>query len=83
MDKLDVGLREKFKKFHDAYEWAHARLTATGASEAVIAYEVWEEAQRSVHLSPAELRLYKQLVAMHSVNGGELFGTGEDPGGGR
>jgi hypothetical protein len=78
MDKLGGGLREKFKQFHDAYEWAHSRLTAAGASEAVIAYEVWEEAQKAVPLTPAELRLYKQLVAMHSVNGGELFGTDSD-----
>jgi hypothetical protein len=75
MSELSTGLREKFKQFHDAYEWAHARLTATGASEAVIAYDVWEEAQKAVPLTPAELRLYKQLVAMHSVNGGELFGS--------
>jgi len=39
----------------------------------VIAKRVWEEAAAAVPLEPDELLLYKKLVAMHSVNGGELF----------
>jgi hypothetical protein len=41
----------------------------------VVANEVWRAAEREVPLTPDELRLYKKLVALRSVNGGDLFGN--------
>jgi hypothetical protein len=72
---LTPELRDKFLKFHDVYESTRAKLEESGASGAVIAQAVWDAAQQAVPLTPAELRRYKLLVAMHSVNGGELFGN--------
>jgi hypothetical protein len=40
-----------------------------------IAAEPWKAAEEAEPLTPEELTLYKKLVAMHSVNGGELFGV--------
>jgi hypothetical protein len=70
---LTPELREKFLRFHQAYEFARVKLEASGASGHTIARTVWEEALREEFLSLDELKLYKKLVAMHSVNGGELF----------
>jgi hypothetical protein len=78
MDTLTIGLREKFLRFRQAYETARERIEAAGAAGHIIASLPWEEALKEVPLHPAELRLYKQLVAMHSVNGGELFGNDDD-----
>ena len=73
MDHLTAGLREKFQQFHEVYEYNRERLTAEGIGGALLAGSVWVESLREIPLGPAELRLYKQLVALHSVNGGELF----------
>jgi hypothetical protein len=75
--KLDLTpeLRDKFLRFREVYEFTQAKLEESGASGAVISQKVWEAAQEAVPLMPDELRQYKLLVAMHSVNGGELFGN--------
>ena len=39
----------------------------------MIASQTYAAANREVPLTPAELRLYKMHVAVHNVNGGELF----------
>ena len=74
MDNLTNPLKEKFLLFHDIYEQTREHLLSKGVSGAVLASEVWEISLRELPLAPEELRLYKQLIAMHSVNGGELFG---------
>lgn len=73
MDELTPALRERFLRFHVVYEYHREQLEASGASGQVIAREVWELALHDEFLSLDELKLYKKLVAMHSVNGGELF----------
>jgi hypothetical protein len=73
MNPLTNSLRDKFLKFHDIYEQNRERLDEEGVSGAVLSSLVWELSQREVPLASDELHLYKKLVAMHSVNGGELF----------
>ena len=68
-------MRDKFLKFHDVYEQNRERLDDEGVSGAVLSSQVWELSLRVVPLSSDELLLYKKLVAMHSVNGGELFAS--------
>ena len=68
-------LRAKLLAFREVYLETELRLTQEEAQAAVIARAVWSEAQSAVPLTPAELKLYKFLIAMHSVNGGELFGN--------
>ena len=74
MLELTPELRERFLRFRDAYEHTKAKLEADDASGYVIAGGTWEAALKEVPLTPDELKLYRKLVAMHSVNGGELFG---------
>ena len=78
MADLTPELREKFLKFKEKYEHAESRLQAADASGAVISKDTWESALAEVPLTPEELKLYRKLVAMHSVNGGELFAIGEN-----
>ncbi|MEO8650109.1 MAG: hypothetical protein ABI539_13170 [Acidobacteriota bacterium] len=73
MNELTPELREKFLKFRTAYQEIESSLILAGASGSFIATQVWESAGQLVPLTPDELHLYKSLVAMHSVNGGELF----------
>ena len=68
-------LRRKFLRFREVYELTSARLRDEGASGSVIADQTYAAALREVTLTAAELRLYKMHVALHSVNGGELFGA--------
>jgi hypothetical protein len=73
MIEITPALREKFLRFHEAYEFARAKLKDEGASGAVIAVKVWKAAEREVPLTPDELHLYKRHIALQSVNGGILF----------
>jgi hypothetical protein len=73
MNGLTNSLRLKFLQFHDVYEQNRERLHAEGSSVTVLASEVWELSLRQVPMASDELLLYKKLVAMHSVNSGELF----------
>lgn len=66
-------LRAKFLAFREVYLATEQRLTEEEAQAAVIARTVWIEAQAAVPLTPDELKVYKFLTAMHSVNGGEIF----------
>jgi hypothetical protein len=78
ISSLTPELREKFLRFHEVYEMTRLELEESGASEAVIANQVWKAAQREVPLAPDELHRYKLLVALQSVNGEELFGNDRD-----
>jgi hypothetical protein len=49
-----------------------------GAAGHVVASRPWDEAIAEVPVASGELKLYKLLVALHAVNGGELF-RNEDP----
>jgi hypothetical protein len=71
--KLTADLREKFLAFREAYLAAEERMIEDEVQQVLIARMTWEEALAAVPLAPDELMLYKKLVAMHSVNGGELF----------
>lgn len=73
MDELTPELRERFLQFRSVYQFHYGRLEASGAQGAVIAQDSWTLSLAEVRLEPDELKLYKKLVAMHSVNGGELF----------
>jgi len=73
MVEITPELREKFLRFHEAYEFTRARLKEEGASGAVIAVKVWQAAQSDVPLTPEEMHLYKRHIALQSVNGGILF----------
>ena len=74
---MDLGLspelRRKFLRFREVYEFTFARLQDEGASGSLIANQTYAAALREVPLTATELRLYKMHVALHSVNGGELF----------
>jgi hypothetical protein len=78
MANITPELREKYLRFHEAYEFARAKLKEEGASGAVIAAKVWEAAQMEVPLSPEDLRLYKRHIALQSVNGGILFAVDDE-----
>lgn len=71
--KLTNDLREKFLAFREAYLAAEQRMIEDEVQQVLIARMTWEEALAEVSLAPDELKLYKKLVAMHSVNGGEIF----------
>ena len=73
---LTPALRKRFLRFNEAYHYHRDRLTASGASGSVIARDCWTLALRDEFLSLDELKRYKMLVALHSVNGGELFALG-------
>lgn len=68
-------LRAKFLAFREVYLATEQRLKDEEAQAAVIARTVWIEAHAAVPLAPDELKVYKFLTAMHSVNGGEIFGN--------
>ncbi|MEP6945879.1 MAG: hypothetical protein ABJA02_08185 [Acidobacteriota bacterium] len=68
-------LRTRFLRFREVYVATEERLTEEDAQAAVIARTVWIEAMAAVPLTRDELKVYKFLTAMHSVNGGELFGN--------
>ena len=74
MHELTPELRDKFLRFREVYEHNRIKLEESGASGKVVAAEVWKAALEAVPLTADELRTYKSLIAMHSVNGGELFG---------
>lgn len=76
MDELTPALRAKFLKFREVYEFEHARLVAAEVKGWRLAQGPWKAARSVVPLTLEEDRLYKKLVAMHSVNGGELFALG-------
>ena len=78
MQPITPELRARFLRFREAYEHARAKLTEEGAAGHVVASRPWEVALAEVPLTPEELKRYKMLVALHSVNGGELFGNMED-----
>jgi hypothetical protein len=73
MATLTPELREKFFEFLAVYEFTKFKLESEGHSGGYIANEVWRAAQAAVPLAPDELKLYKKLVALHSVNGGDIF----------
>jgi hypothetical protein len=74
VDKLAPELREKFLRFREVYEHNRIKLEESGASGKVVAAEVWKAALAEVPLADEELHIYKMHVALHSVNGGDLFG---------
>lgn len=76
MQEVTSALRLLFIAFRESYLAAEQRMIEENVQAAVIAVKVWEEALSAVPLTPSELILYKKLVAMQSVNGGELFGIG-------
>ena len=76
MDELTAELKEKFRRFHELYEINHQRLIDEGVTGAVLSGDVWQRTLLEMPLTSNELLLYKQLVAMHSVNGGDLFSDG-------
>ena len=78
MAKLPPDLRKKFFEFHDAYEFARECLLADGASGSFLAEETWRLALDEVPLTPKELQTYKLMIAMRSVNGGELFADDDE-----
>ena len=78
MIEITPALREKFLRFHEAYEFARAKLKDEGASGAVIAVKVWKAAEQEVPLTPDELHLYKRHIALQSVNGGILFAIDDE-----
>jgi hypothetical protein len=71
--KVSPELRARFLAFREVYLATEQRLIEEEAQAAVIARAVWREAQTAVPLTPEELKIYKFLTAMHSVNGGEIF----------
>ena len=71
--RVSPELRVKYLAFREVNIAAEQRLTEEDAQAAVIARTVWLEAQSAVPLTPNELKIYKFLTAMHSVNGGEIF----------
>lgn len=73
MKELDPQLKSQFERFREIYLSVERRLTDEGASAALIAQETYRVAMLAVPLTAAELKLYKMLVAIHSVNGGKLF----------
>lgn len=73
---MTPGLRERFLRFREVYEARRLELLDGQASGRLVATEPYRAAQDAVPLSMEELHLYKKLVAMHSVNGGELFALG-------
>ncbi len=73
--KVSPKLRAKFLAFREVYLVIEQRLTEEEAHAAVIARTVWVEAQSAIPLDPDELKVYKFLTAMQSVNGGEPFGS--------
>jgi hypothetical protein len=73
VDKLTPELRDRFRRFHEVYEYNRIKLEKSGASGKVVAAEVWKAALNELPLSTEDLHLYKMHVALHSVNGGELF----------
>ena len=73
MGNITPELQGKFLRFREVYEFTLEKLQQEGASGSVVAVKVWEAAQQEVPLTPKELRIYKMHVALHSVNGGELF----------
>ena len=75
MQKITPELRDRFLRFREVYESTRDRLIAEGASGHIVASRPWDAAVKAVPLEPWELKLYKQLVAMNAVNGGELFGN--------
>ena len=75
MRQISLELRTKFLKFREVYEFARSRLVDEGAAGHVVASRPWDQALAEVPLTAEELKLYKLLVALHSVNGGELFGN--------
>lgn len=78
MQILTSDLRVKFLAFREAYEHELARLLEREVKGTALAKLPYQQAQLEVPLTPSELHLYKKLVALHSVNGGELFGIGDD-----
>ena len=78
MIEITPALRERFLRFHEAYEFARGRLKKEGASGAVVAARVWNEAQREVPLTPEELHTYKRHIVLQSVNGGILFALDDE-----
>jgi hypothetical protein len=70
---LTPELRTRFLHFREAYETRRLKMIEDGAHGYEIAAVPWKAAQEAEPLTPDELRLYKKLVAMHSVNGGEIF----------
>ena len=53
-------------------------MVAEGTQGLVIAKRVWSIALNEVPLTAEELYLYKRMVAIHSVNGGELFSDDQE-----
>ena len=74
MHELTPELRDKFLRFREVYEHNRIKLEESGASGKVVAAEAWKAALAEIPLTDEELHVYKLRVALHSVNGGELFG---------
>jgi len=80
MREISPERRAKFLRFREVYEFHRAKLIEQGAAGHVVASRPWDAALAEVPLTPEELKRYKMLVALHSVNGGELFGNEETAG---
>src|SRR4051794_11180140 len=72
MPKMTPYRRECFEKFHAIYTEAKTRLEEEAAAGNLHDL-AWREAQTKAPLLDSEIPLYKKLVAIHSVNGGQLF----------
>lgn len=73
MKEPDPTLKALFEQFREICVSVGEKLELEGASAALIAQETYRVALLAVPLTAAELKLYKMLVAIHSVNGGVLF----------
>jgi hypothetical protein len=77
LPKMTPYRRERFLKFHAIYTEAKTRLEesdATGNTHEL----AWREAQKKEPLLESEIPFYKKLIALHSVNGGQLFSAEAD-----
>ena len=80
MRQITPELRERFLLFQKIYEHTLQSLIAEDAAIDVLAARPWETAMEAVPLEPWEIKLYEQLFATHSVNGGVLSGNAEEIG---
>jgi hypothetical protein len=77
LPKMTPYRRERFEKFHAFYTEAKTRLEESDAAGNI--HELaWREAQIKAPLLEREMPLYKKHVAIHSVNGGQLFSHDRD-----
>lgn len=71
--EISLELQNRFRRFREIYLEEQQRQRTNGSSGWLLANEPYKVALREVPLAPDELRLYKKLFALQSVNGGTLF----------